>query len=355
MTLKYLSFVLLLCSAIAHAEDYKVDAETGYRMERYRAPVPTSVPGAITVDTAFVKRSLENKTLTLIDVYPPTGLGPDPFSGEWITPDVRKTIPGATWLPDVGRGYLEPELEAYFRRNLIEITNNDLSAAIMFFCTSDCWQSWNASVRAHSWGYTNVHWYPTGSDGWREEGGEVTIVQPVNFLKGTPDEVVFPENARVLLSGKNSKAVDIGHITFGDNGTGEYGIDVEIDSESFNDHFLSMRPFKCIDDSAEWYCYQPYPYDLNNVVTINDVTDLEYHLLFIRKTAKEFGIDAWNGMYFQLTRHVDGVWRGQLLEGDLNVLQSPPESGNKPIDLSEFIEADADIRRFTEITLQPIQ
>lgn len=356
MKFSYLgTFIFLLCSTVAHAEEYDVDATTGFRMERYRAPVPSSVPGAKTVDTAFIKQGMENQSLTLIDVYPPTGLGPDPLSGEWITPDVRESLPGAIWLPDVGRGFLEPELEDYFRRNLIDITANDVNSAIVFFCTSDCWQSWNASVRAHSWGYTNVHWYPTGSDGWREEGGDVSVVQPVNFLKGTDDEVIFPTEARVLLSGKEGEPLDIGQITFADNGDGQFGIDVEIDSDTFNNHFLSMRPFECIDDAAEWYCYQPYPYELNNVVTVDDVSDLEYQLLFIRKTQKEFGIDAWNGMYFKLAQNDDGQWRGKMLEGDLNVLQSPPEGNTKPIDLSEFIEADPDIRRFTEITLQPVQ
>jgi len=114
-----------------------------------------------------------------------------------------------------------------------------------------------------------------------------------------------------------------------------------------------MRPFRCLDGAGEWFCYQPYPYPLDNVITVDDVTDLEYHLLFIRKTPKEFGIDAWNGLYFQLSLHDDGLWRGQLLEGDLNVLQSPPEENPKPIDLSEFIDADLENRRYIGLTLQP--
>jgi len=225
---------------------------------------------------------------------------------------------------------------SYFRRNLIRLSANDLTTPIVFFCTADCWQSWNASVRASQWGYTAVHWYPTGSDGWTEAGGEL-----------------IPE-ARILITDQAGESFDIGRVQFVSGEAGQYGIDVEVESELFNDHFLSMRPFKCLDGAAEWYCHQPYLYELNNVVTEDDVSDLEYQLLFIRKSAKEFGIDAWNGLYFKLARGEDGIWRGTLLEGDLNVLQSPPPEGVKPIDLFEFIDADIDQRRYIELTLQPI-
>jgi len=352
--MKFLLFSLLLISSIAQAEDYDVDAATGYRMERYRAPVPASVPGGSTIDTSFMQAAIRDESLVLIDVYPPKGLGPDPISGEWMTPEIRETIPGSVWLPNVGRGYLEPELEDYFRRNLSRITNDDTTAPIVFFCTSDCWQSWNASVRAHRWGYTNVHWYPTGSDGWSEQGGELVVVPPVNFFNDSiPDNADFPTEARIVLHASSGESVDIGRVNFAAIDNGRYKVNVEVEGPAFNDHFLSMRPFKCIDNAPEWFCYQPYPYKLDNVVTLDDVTDLEYHLLFIKKTAKEFGIDAWNGLYFQFSKHDDGLWHGKLLEGDFNVLQSPPENDVKPIDLFEFIDADPDQRRFIEITLQP--
>jgi len=177
----------LAFSGVVLAEDYAVDANTGLRMERYRAPVPESVPGGTTVNTAFMQAAATEQGLVLIDVYPPKGLGPDPITGDWVTPEVRTSLPNATWLPDVGRGFLEPELEDYFQRNLKHLSNNNLEAPLVFFCTADCWQSWNASVRAHQWGYTNVHWYPTGTDGWAEEGGALVTVAPVNFFAHTDD------------------------------------------------------------------------------------------------------------------------------------------------------------------------
>jgi PQQ-dependent catabolism-associated CXXCW motif protein len=34
------------------------------------------------------------------------------------------------------------------------------------YCLKDCWMSWNAAKRALAMGYTNVAWYPDGTDGW---------------------------------------------------------------------------------------------------------------------------------------------------------------------------------------------
>ncbi len=156
-----------------------------------------------------------------------------------------------------------------------------------------------------------------------------------------------------MLYAQDGSAHDIGHVSFNRANAEHYGVQVTVESAEFNDHFLSMRPFKCLDGASEWFCHQPYPYELNNVVSETDVSDLEYQLLFIKKTPKEFGIDAWNGLYFRLTRQPNGIWRGQLLEGDLNPLQSPPTDNAKLLDLNEFIEADTTQRRFTHLELQP--
>jgi rhodanese-related sulfurtransferase len=42
--------------------------------------------------------------------------------------------------------------------------------------------SWNAAKRAISLSYGNVHWFPDGTEGWQEAGGELepgTPVEPV--------------------------------------------------------------------------------------------------------------------------------------------------------------------------------
>src|SRR5260221_8568250 len=51
-------------------------------------------------------------------------------SAVWL-PVPRHDIPGSLWLPDVGRGELSPELEAYFRTNLERGTNGRLDTPIV--------------------------------------------------------------------------------------------------------------------------------------------------------------------------------------------------------------------------------
>ena len=114
-----------------------------------------------------------------------------------------------------------------------------------------------------------------------------------------------------------------------------------------------MRPFRCIEGETEWFCYLEYPYDLRSVVTQDDLTDLEYQLLFIRKTPSEFGIDAWNGIYYTLTVNESGEIKGALSQGDLNVLQSPPEPYSHPIDPNEFFDDEAPRQRFPTLSIRP--
>lgn len=158
-----------------------VNPETGYRMERYRAPVPNTLPGGTVINALQIKQSL-NAGLVLIDVYPPRGLGPDPLNGQWLINEEHENISNSVWLPEIGRGYLDSDYEAYFRRNLTQLTNDSLDTPLVFYCTADCWQSWNAARRAIVWGYREVFWYPEGIDGWLDAGFDLAPALPINFL-----------------------------------------------------------------------------------------------------------------------------------------------------------------------------
>jgi len=357
-----LASLYLFVTPCVHATEYNIDPSTGYRMERYRAPVPTSVPGGKTVGNEFIADAVANNSAVLIDVYPPKGLGPDPIDGTWLTDEIRQTIPGSIWLPEVGRGHLEPEALDYFKRNLASASSGNTDTALVFFCTADCWQSWNATVRANTLGYTNVIWYPLGTDGWAEINGELEIVEAVNYFGDELDEqrsvtdsansLGLPATAAILLVDPQGSETSIGTVSFSQHSGSAVGFSVEIEAPEFSDHFLSMRPFKCLTPEKEWFCQQPYPYELSNTITADDLSDLEYHLLFIRKTSDQFGIDAWNGIYYKLEL-VDDGFTGNLLEGDLNVLQEPPPKGAKPIDLSEFFGDDAPNRAYPTLLIRP--
>ena len=159
-----------------------VDTTTGFRMSRYRAPVPETNPGTEVVSTERAFELFESGAVKFVDVYPPKGLGANPVDGTWMTNEKHQSIEGAVWLPEVGRGHIEQEHIDYFQRNLTLVTNNDKTTPLIFYCTADCWQSWNAARRARLWGYETIFWYPAGTDGWREHNHPLVPIEPVNFL-----------------------------------------------------------------------------------------------------------------------------------------------------------------------------
>ena len=138
----------------------------GYRTEAYRDPVPDTLAGARVLTPEAAHALWMAGTATFIDVLPrapkPEGL---PAGTVWREPP-RDSIPGATWLPNVGYGDLAEVNHAYFRDNLARATDGDTDRPVVFFCLMDCWMSWNAAKRAMEYGYTDVMWFPDGTDGW---------------------------------------------------------------------------------------------------------------------------------------------------------------------------------------------
>jgi quinoprotein dehydrogenase-associated probable ABC transporter substrate-binding protein/PQQ-dependent catabolism-associated CXXCW motif protein len=143
----------------------------GYRMADYRAPTPATLAGAVVVDTAGLEALIENGHPVLLDVLPLQRKPPDRDpEAIWIDPP-RDDLPGSVWLPNVGYGELTPEYAAWFADSLQKLTAGDKARPIVFYCAQNCWMSWNAARRAaRELGYTRVHWYPEGVDGWRRAG-----------------------------------------------------------------------------------------------------------------------------------------------------------------------------------------
>ncbi len=177
-----LSSLCLTSSAQLRADDQALlFAPNGYRIDQFRAPVPTTVEGANTVDTAALRRLLNRagESVALIDVLPapprPAKLAADTL---WL-PAPHHSLPNATWLPNVGYGRISDEIDAYFRANLARLTNSDQDRPVVVFCQADCWMSWNAARRAAEYGYASVYWYPEGTTGWEQAGYALAVVRPV--------------------------------------------------------------------------------------------------------------------------------------------------------------------------------
>lgn len=142
----------------------------GYRMQDFRAPVPTTLNGA-RVLTSDEAADLWNKSgAVFIDVYPQAPKPPNLPAGTFWRDPVHRSIEGAHWLPNVGYGGLSKEMENRFRGSLELLSAGKRDAPLVFFCLKDCWMSWNAAKRALEYGYTNVMWFRDGTDGWQELG-----------------------------------------------------------------------------------------------------------------------------------------------------------------------------------------
>jgi PQQ-dependent catabolism-associated CXXCW motif protein len=172
-----LALALCMMAAAAQAESLVPEPE-GYRTEDYRTPVPDTLSGARVLSTAEAEAIWRAKKAIFIDVLPrppkPANLPP----GTVWRDRPRQNIPGSIWLPDTGYGELAPVMEDYLRHGLERATAGNRAALIVVYCQADCWMSWNAAKRILSYGYSNVAWYPDGTDGWERAGLPLVEAQP---------------------------------------------------------------------------------------------------------------------------------------------------------------------------------
>lgn len=163
----------------ARAGEPAVPEPDSYRIDNYRAPVPATLTGARVIDAGEAEELWKAKAVLFIDVYPqapkPANLPNDTI---WRTPK-HESIKGAHWLANVGYGVLSADFDRYFREGLQRLTEGKRDRAIVFFCLRDCWMSWNAARRAMEIGYTNIIWFPDGTDAWKDLGLPTAEITPV--------------------------------------------------------------------------------------------------------------------------------------------------------------------------------
>lgn len=154
----------------------------------------------------------------------------------------------------------------------------------------------------------------------------------------------------VTLESNQGEMIDIGRINFKPADAG-YEYTLSLDDEKFSDEFLSMRPFKCMKKSGLMICQMKYPYANEKIISDENLLSLEYDLLFLHKTPEEYGIDAWNGLYYKMNI-TDGRIEGVLHEVDLNVLAAPPEKGViRPVTYNMLYLADPNVHWFPKLTI----
>jgi PQQ-dependent catabolism-associated CXXCW motif protein len=168
---------LLLAAAGVRAAD--VTEPDGYRLDNYRSPTPATLRGAKVIVTGEAENIWRSHTASFVDVLPRPPRPRNLPEGTLWRDKPRPDIPGSVWLPDTGYGELAAPMADYFAKGLAKATNGDHARLIVLYCLADCWMSWNAAKRALEIGYSNVAWYPEGTDGW--------------FAAGLPLEEATPE------------------------------------------------------------------------------------------------------------------------------------------------------------------
>jgi PQQ-dependent catabolism-associated CXXCW motif protein len=177
---RYLASVMMAIVAltsVVRADDL-VPEPDGYRTEDYRAPVPDTLSGGRVLSTEEAAEIWRRKSGVFVDVLPrapkPANLPP----GTVWRDKPRFNIPGSIWLPDTGYGQLAEVTESYLRQGLARASGGDRTTLIIIYCQADCWMSWNAAKRTLAYGYSNVAWYPDGTDGWQQANLPVVEAQP---------------------------------------------------------------------------------------------------------------------------------------------------------------------------------
>ena len=161
----------------AHAQGNAPEPE-GYRTDDYRAAVPATLAGARVVSTEEAEAIWRSGSGAFIDVLPRPPKPPNLPPGTIWRERPRLNIPGSVWLPDTGYGTLAPTTENYLRQGLDHAAGGNKARLLVIYCLADCWMSWNAAKRAQSYGYSNVAWYPEGTDGWRRADLPVAESRP---------------------------------------------------------------------------------------------------------------------------------------------------------------------------------
>lgn len=170
-------FAVLGSATAAFVQELVLEPE-GYRTEDYRSPVPETLAGARVISTAEAETIWRAKSGIFIDVLPRP---PKPLNlpaGTIWRDRPRQNIPGSIWLPDTGYGQLAEAMASYLRQGVERVSGGDRAALIVVYCQANCWMSWNAAKRIVSYGYSNVAWFPDGTDGWERANLPMAESQP---------------------------------------------------------------------------------------------------------------------------------------------------------------------------------
>ncbi len=142
---------------------------------------------------------------------------------------------------------------------------------------------------------------------------------------------------QIWLTNPQGERVEFGNVTFTPLPDGSARFKLEV-TGNLGEYFLAMRPFRCLAGEKEHLCW--FPYEVEPVVTEQDLTSLEYSLMFLRKKPAALHLNPADGVYYRLKVTQKGL-EGRLYEVDMEPIVVPAEDRKRPIKPGMLYETDA--------------
>jgi len=145
----------------------------------------------------------------------------------------------------------------------------------------------------------------------------------------------------IILSNGAGEHVQIGTVEFKSLGEQKYSFTIDI-APALADYFLAMRPFRCLTGPVQRLCWFPVNRE-PQVITANDLTPLEYALMFMHSKPTSLNLNPADGVYYKL------AWSGNQIVGRLYDVDMDPfitpdsvplERRTRPLRESDLIPAD---------------
>lgn len=145
----------------------------------------------------------------------------------------------------------------------------------------------------------------------------------------------------VLSNGRGERVV-IGKVSFKPlpEGRAEFLLTM---SETLEEYFLAMRPFRCLTGPRQRLCHFPVSRE-PAVISRDDLAPLEYALMFMRTAPGSLHVNAFDGVFYRLQIAENSI-TGRLYELDMDPFVTPDsvpvERRKRPVRAEDLTLGDA--------------
>lgn len=118
---------------------------------------------------------------------------------------------------------------------------------------------------------------------------------------------------------------------------------------AFQEHFLAMRPFHCLNGGSVSLCH--FPFETPRRISAADLTDLEYQFMFLEKPRASVSLDSRNGIYYEMKLVNDHI-EGELKEVDMGPIVAPEGKQARPIKREDLFMVDTSGKWLPQLTIE---